>query len=157
MSKAFTKDDDDAGFLPPPTSRRAHGGHLTPIGARLMTEAVAAARARLTAMAPDDPSRAIHEATVARYAAILAAGDVLPPGRGDEVALGAEVRVREAKGPERTVVIVTPDEVGVVPGGCSATSPIGHALLGARVGDEVEIRKPAGTERVTVKGVRFRP
>ena len=36
----------------------------------------------------------------------------------------------------------------------SPTSPLGSALLGASIGDEVPYQAPAGTFRVTIKAVR---
>jgi transcription elongation GreA/GreB family factor len=52
-------------------------------------------------------------------------------------------------------VIVTPDEVGVVPTAISAASPLAQALLGARVGDVVELELPRGSEELTVRAIAW--
>jgi transcription elongation GreA/GreB family factor len=53
------------------------------------------------------------------------------------------------------VVIVTPDEVGLVPSAISAASPLAQALLGARVGDTVEVELPRGLEELTVVAIEW--
>jgi transcription elongation GreA/GreB family factor len=55
----------------------------------------------------------------------------------------------------RTVVIVTPDEVGLVPMGISAASPLAQVLLGATKGDTVELDLPRGTEELTILALEW--
>ncbi len=64
----------------------------------------------------------------------------------DRVALGSTVSVYEAE-TDRTITyeLVIPDEADFAKGLVSVTSPIGKALLGRRVGDEVTAKIPAGT------------
>jgi transcription elongation GreA/GreB family factor len=136
VSKAFTREDEDAGFQVPVRAARLSEARLTAYGARLV-------RDRLEALEADG-------AAADRLRALLDHAEVVEPSRAERAALGARVRVRSETGAERVVVIVTPDEVGVVPSGISAASPLARALIGAQVGDEVELELPRGTEELTV-------
>ncbi len=139
MSKAFTREDEDASFQAPPPALRHSEARLTAYGARLVRERLA----ELGVGAPAD-----------RLRALLDGAAVVDPAGAEHVALGAEVRFRSDRGgAERTVVIVTPDEVGVVPRAISAASPLAQALLGASVGDEVELELPKGSEELTVLSI----
>lgn len=71
---------------------------------------------------------------------------------GATVRIGSRVCVRDRDG-EVGFSIVDPAEADVAEERVSADSPLGRALLGRRVGDEVRFRAPAGTLSVTVVGV----
>jgi transcription elongation factor GreA len=77
--------------------------------------------------------------------------DVVDSGR---VEVGSVVTVVDGDGDEMQY-FVAPQE-NKVPGLllASPTSPLGGALLGAGVGDEVAYDAPAGTLKVTIKAVR---
>ena len=64
----------------------------------------------------------------------------------ETVDVGSRVEIEDDRG-ERMEV-----EISSV-GGVSPDSPVGRALLGARVGDEVEIEAPSGTWRARVLSV----
>lgn len=139
VSKAFTRDDDDAGFLPPP-SRKRSATRLTAHGARVMRE-------RLASLDAADPA-------AARLASMIADVEIIAPAGGDVAALGAAVRVRDEHGAERLVVLVTVDEVGHVPHAVGVGAPLGRALLGARAGEAVTVEGPREDE-LTVIDVRW--
>ena len=61
----------------------------------------------------------------------------------DAVAIGSKVEIEDESGDRMEV------EISSV-GGVSPDSPLGRALLGARVGDNVEIVAPRGSWRATV-------
>jgi transcription elongation factor GreA len=63
-----------------------------------------------------------------------------------EVTVGSTVDIEDERGEAMTVVISSV-------GGVSPESPLGRALLGAKVGDEVEIEAPRGTWRARVVSV----
>jgi transcription elongation factor GreA len=64
----------------------------------------------------------------------------------DKVALGSTVRVYDAEADKSiTYELVIPDQGDLSKGQISITSPIGRALAGHRVGDEVVVKIPAGT------------
>ena len=69
----------------------------------------------------------------------------------DRVGFGSKVRVRDrAMGTENTFTIVAGDYIDLEKGHISLESPIGQGLLGARQGDEVTVRLPAGPRRFLV-------
>lgn len=139
VSKAFTKEDDDAGFVPPsaPLVRVPDGPfHLTARGARALA-------------AHEDP----------HVKAALARAEVLPPQASppERAALGVTVRVRTENDEERSVRLVSAEERALLGDGCSIQSPLGRALLGARVGDVRELEAPRGTEELEVIGLEGEP
>jgi transcription elongation GreA/GreB family factor len=141
VSKAFTREDADAGFEAPLPSARHSEGRLTAYGARIVRERLAELE---RSGAPGD-----------RLRALLEAAEVLDPAGADHVALGARATFRSDNGVERTVVIVTPDEVGLVPSAISVASPLAQVLLGTCVGDTVELELPRGTEELTVLAIEW--
>ena len=69
---------------------------------------------------------------------------------GGEVRIGSRITVTEAGCDEReSVTIVGAAEASPVDGKISNESPLGSALLGKHIGDEVEIDAPAG--RITFR------
>ncbi len=73
----------------------------------------------------------------------------------DQVFFGATVTYRNAHAAERTIMIVGVDEADLARGQVSWVSPIARALLKAREGDTVELRTPAGLERLEVLAIRY--
>jgi transcription elongation factor GreA len=127
MSKAFTKDDDDAGFAPPSSLRvgiPTSAFRLTSKGARLAAER-------------DEQVRA----AVAAHAEILPR--VVAPERA---ALGVTVIVDR----DRRYRLVSAEERALLGEGCSVDGPIGRALLGAAVGDTCEVALPRGIEELEI-------
>lgn len=132
MSKAFTKEDDDAGFaLTPEATSLAIGAgpfRITATGARRAADRPELARAEL--LAP-----------------------VLAPTRAT---LGVTVHVRDEDDRERTYRLVSAAEHALLGEGCSVEGPIGRALLGAEIGEVREIslpgRDPEELEIVSLEG-----
>ena len=86
--------------------------------------------------------------------------DPTAPRDGDDterVFFGATVRVANVKGDERTISIVGVDEIDTARGYVSWVSPIARALLKAREGDTVVVRTPLGAEELDVVSVRYVP
>jgi transcription elongation factor GreB len=84
--------------------------------------------------------------------------EVVDPARQrnrEQVFFGATVTYANATGFERTVTIVGIDEADLEKGQVSWISPIARALLKAREGDTVELRTPAGPEPVEVLEIRY--
>ncbi|MDR2075466.1 MAG: transcription elongation factor GreA [Desulfovibrio sp.] len=67
---------------------------------------------------------------------------------GDKVIFGATVRLADLDtGKERLYTLLGPDETDFVPrdkGAVSVYSPVGRALLGKEVGDEISVDAPRG-------------
>lgn len=75
-------------------------------------------------------------------------------GSGDEVALGVAVTVRDLDGGrERVHTIVSAAESDPAAGKLSIDSPLGRALTGARVGDEVTFDAPRGQRRLEIVAI----
>src|SRR6202451_4418953 len=72
----------------------------------------------------------------------------------DRAGYGSRVWVREAKKPEVEYKLVTTEEADATKGLISTTSPIGKALLGRKVGDEVKVQIPAGTKEFEVLRIK---
>src|SRR6188508_294903 len=73
----------------------------------------------------------------------------------DQVFFGATVKLKSASG-EKTVTIVGVDEVDPSHGRVSWVSPIARALIKAREGDTVTLHTPAGDERLEILEVTYR-
>jgi transcription elongation factor GreA len=76
------------------------------------------------------------------------------PSGGGEVQLGSTVRFVEEEGPEETYRIVGRAESDPKAGKVSNESSIGKALLGRKVGEEVEVETPnGGSYRIRITAV----
>ena len=73
----------------------------------------------------------------------------------DRAAYGSRICVMDLKKSERVEYkLVTVEEADATKGLISTTSPIGRALLGKKVGDEVKVVTPAGTKEFEVVRLR---
>ena len=73
----------------------------------------------------------------------------IPRGR---VGLGSIVVVLDTKREEEvTYHLVTTEEADAAKGKVSTTSPIGRALLGKEVGDEVKVQSPGGVKDLEIR------
>jgi len=69
----------------------------------------------------------------------------------DRAAYGSRIRVLDLKkSQEVEYKLVTAEEADAAQGMISTTSPIGKALLGKKVGDEITVVTPAGTKEFEV-------
>jgi transcription elongation factor GreB len=183
MSKAFTKesDGDDADDLPEdvgglPVSAK---NYMTPEGfARLREELNTLLRqerpevVKVVTWAAGNGDRSENgdyiygkkrlreiDRRVRFLSKRLEIAEVVDPQRQknrDQVFFGASVTYADARGAERTVTIVGIDEVDLDQGQVSWISPIARALIKAQEGDIVELRTPAGTERIEIVEIRYR-
>jgi transcription elongation factor GreA len=71
-------------------------------------------------------------------------------GSRDEVGIGSHVTIQEDVQPEETYHVVGAQEADPRNGRISNESPIGKALMGHKVGDEVEVETPAGKLRLKI-------
>jgi transcription elongation factor GreA len=69
------------------------------------------------------------------------------------VGMGSTVRFAEDRADEETYRIVGPTEADPKAGRVSYESALGKALIGHRVGDEVDIRTPGGAYRVRITAI----
>ena len=92
----------------------------------------------------------------------LSRAEVIDPSKlsGNRVAFGARVKVTVSneQGDELEQVtyrLVGPDEADLAQGTISITSPVGRALIGREVGDEVRVRMPVGMRAYEILDVHF--
>ncbi|MDH4261374.1 MAG: transcription elongation factor GreB [Gammaproteobacteria bacterium] len=80
-----------------------------------------------------------------------------PPADQTRIFFGAWVVVIDETGARRRHRIVGPDEFDQGAGYISMDSPLGRALLGKRIGDELDIQLPTGTARLTIEAIDYQP
>lgn len=69
----------------------------------------------------------------------------------DQALMGATIKLKDLKsGEELDYTLVSEFEADYAQGKISTTSPVGKALLGHKVGEEVEIKVPAGVLKYKV-------
>jgi transcription elongation GreA/GreB family factor len=142
VSKAFTKEDDDA--PPPPLHRR---GIPVPEPNYVTRAGASAARAELEhLMQSGGDSDRIRELGdhLATAQIVDPSGDAEDPQGDVSVGFGAEVTVEDDDGKRTSYRIVGAIEADPRRGLLSWQTPLANALWGARVGDSVELpRGPA--------------
>jgi transcription elongation factor GreA len=75
---------------------------------------------------------------------------------GDKVQFGATVRLENLDSEKKvTYKIVSEFEANIDDGLISSTAPVGRALIGKRIGDEVEIKIPNGIINYEILEIKF--
>lgn len=89
-------------------------------------------------------AQGLLESRIAEIEDILLNADIIKAGKKSNVALGSTV---ELKTGNKTVTysVVGPVEANPIEGKVSNESPIGEALMGKKVGDDVTIKTPKGS------------
>ena len=162
MSRAFTRESD----LPVPLPERPSGAgpnYLTARGADALRQRLAAAEAeRQRLQASDD--RAADPAALAaigrdlRWLQARLSATVVVDVRSqprDRVAFGATVSAEDDAGVMHRYSLVGEDEADAEQGRVSWCSPLAQALMGARPGDEVVWRRPAGDLTLSVRVIDY--
>lgn len=78
-----------------------------------------------------------------------------PPTDRDRVFFGAWVEVEDDAGGQARHRIVGPDEHGEQPGYISMDGPLGRALMGRQLDDEVSIATPTGRRRLVITSINY--
>jgi transcription elongation factor GreA len=89
----------------------------------------------------------------------LARAEVIDPTKlsGDRVRFGATVGLLNLDTDEEsTYQIVGADEADIDHGLISVSAPLARALISKTIGDEVEVKLPAGTRRYEISSIEFR-
>ena len=73
----------------------------------------------------------------------------------DQVHFGAIVKIEDEDGTQHEFSIVGDDEADVASGKISWASPLARAMIGAKTGDTVVWRRPAGEAEVYIVGIRY--
>jgi transcription elongation factor GreB len=164
MSRAFVKEPDEG--VPdelPDRPISEHRNYVTPAGLRELQEKAGRLETqRLELLARQDEGFAGHELAPVdrdlRYCAARLASAILVDLAGqakDQVQFGAAVTVEQPDGARRTFIIVGEDEADLAASKISYVSPLAAALLGARTGDRVTWKRPAGDIELTVAAIEY--
>ena len=166
MSRAFTKESTDdlvAGELPErpvPT----HPNYVTPRGLEQLqarARELQSAHEKLAGQTEDDSAAKQKLREVERdqryfNSQLERAAVVDPAGQPrDEVHFGATVKMVDEDGKEHRFTIVGDDEADVAAGRISWASPLAKAMIGAKVGDTVKWRRPAGDTEVEIATISY--
>jgi transcription elongation GreA/GreB family factor len=153
MSRAFVKEMDDAS--PEPLLERpvsAAPNLVTPRGARLIEETVAALEGELAASSSEEAVAALRRDLrywVARHASMR----ITPPDPAPHaVGFGVRATVRRG-GVTSDIVIVGEDEADPAAGLIAWTAPLARALDGAEAGEEIEFEAGGRSDPVTVVAI----
>lgn len=92
------------------------------------------------------------ESRIADLEKLIQIAKVVEGGGGGDIAeLGGKVKVKDLEwGDEFTITLVSSYEADPANDLISISSPMGEAILGKVVGDEVEVEAPAGKQRFKV-------
>lgn len=72
------------------------------------------------------------------------------------IRFGATVALEDEAGESKLVIVVGVDEIDLEKGRISWRSPLGAALLGKKVGDEIEVRAVGGNIRYHITAVSYK-
>ncbi len=99
--------------------------------------------------------QAFIEGDIQRLETILSSAQIIEDsGKRDHVTVGARVTVQEKGTREREVYhLVGSAEADPAEGKISVESPMGKALLGAKVGAQVKVQAPAGEIIFVIKAI----
>lgn len=78
---------------------------------------------------------------------------MVPTDSKGVVQLGSSVVLVDGAGETDSWKLVSPEEANTMQGKISTDSPVGAALLGKRIGDEVAVRAPGGETKYTIREV----
>ena len=166
MSRAFVKDDDDAPDTPlPDRALSEHPNYVTPSGLALLGvrldefEAIRLELSRKAATGDESAGDRLRyvERDLRYFRRRLETAQLVEPtGReGGLVGFGVTVTVRDDGGAKSSYRIVGEDEADPDAGLVSWVSPLARVLDGARVGDHVVWRRPAGRLGLTVVAIGY--
>lgn len=168
MSRAFTKESDDAGTELPERALSEHPNYVTPNGLQQLKAQLEAAekeRSLLLANQEDvldlDPLAKQKIAMLERDMRYLSARQVSaivadPATQSTELALfGATVSVEDDEGNQHQFTIVGEDEADIAANKVSWVSPLATALIGHKIGESVVWQRPAGNLNLEIISIHY--
>lgn len=160
MSRAFVKEEEGEPDLPSLRVSSPHPNYITQIGFEILSEQVHALvqeRERLEVLDGMAGQGRIKEINrdLAYLNERLARAIVIrrPPSVLTRVQLGATVTFEDETGVRRHVTLVGEDEADAGQGLISWVSPLGKALMGQSIGDQVTWRRPLGDTEIEIIGI----
>lgn len=143
MSRAFVKDDDTGPERPIARQASDAPNYVTPRGLAQLRDRLARAQ------------QAGDERDATYYRERVDSAIIVDRPSDDVVEIGASVRARDDRGNELVLHIVGEDEADPSHRAISWTSPIASALRGHRVGDRVNVVRPAGPIAYTIEAIGY--
>lgn len=163
MSRAFVNEDNAAAQADQPVERQvsAQPNYVTPQGlsqlqAKVLELQTLHAEQSAKGDQADKQRLADLERDLRYFKQRLSSAQVVPSATsGEKVQIGSWVTYADEQGTEHRVQLVGEDQADVAHGLINFASPLGRALLGARLNDEVLWLRPAGDQRIEV--IRIEP
>jgi len=165
MSRGFVKEDDleHAGTDLPEKPVSPHTNYVTPTGLKQLQDAAKAYTNERESLVgkKEDPAAAQALAKIDRelryLGARLESAQLVAPENQpkDSVLFGAQVEVEDEAGETMTFLIVGEDEADMAQHKVSYVSPIARALIGRKVGDSVQWRRPAGDLLLDIIAIHY--
>ncbi|WP_347902117.1 GreA/GreB family elongation factor [Pseudomonas purpurea] len=163
MSRAFVNEDNAAAQADQPVERQvsAQPNYVTPEGLALLQAKVAELQtlhSEQSALGDQaDPQRQADLERDLRYfnQRLQSAQVVTPATSTQKVQIGSWVTYADERGTERRVQLVGEDQAVAAKGLINWSSPLGRALLGAQLNDEVLWQRPAGDQLIEI--IRIEP
>ncbi|MFJ7797697.1 GreA/GreB family elongation factor [Pseudomonas sp. NPDC096950] len=152
MSRAFVNEDNAAAQADQPVERQvsAQPNYVTPAGLAQLQAKLAEVQNLLNQQSANgelaDKQRQADLERDWRYfnQRLQSAQVVVPASSADKVQIGTWVTFANEHGQEQRVQLVGEDQANATLGLINWGSPLGQALIGTRVGDEVLWKRPAG-------------
>lgn len=165
MSRAFVNEDQAAAQASQPVERQVSTlpNYVTESGMaqlRARAEELRALHLEQSAMGERADRQAVAdlERDLRYYNQRLQSAKVVPPVRDvQNVQIGSWVSYADEQGVHRQVCLVGEDQADVGVGLINWASPLGRALMGARVGDEVTWQRPAGDQVLEILAISATP
>jgi transcription elongation GreA/GreB family factor len=149
MSRAFVKEQDNVPPDDPPEFEVGAGPNLvTRAGLERINAKVADIEEKLAAN-PDADSRVLLMRDLRYWVARKNSARVFVPSNPNEVEFGAQVTI-ERGGRRQTFALVGEDEAEPGAGRINWRSPLAEAILGARVGDTVNLGEHTPPDEIKV-------
>ncbi len=165
MSRAFVKENDleHTGTDLPERPQSEHPNYVTPAGLTQLQQQATQLELDRQQLAPrkDDPVARQRLAMVERdlryvQGRLERAIPVDPTEQStDSILFGAIVNLEDENGDHHEYAIVGEDEADISQNKVSWVSPLARALIGAKVGDTVKWRRPAGDLELEITAIRY--
>lgn len=162
MSRAFVNEDNAAAQADQPVERQvsAHPNYVTPAGLAQLQARVAqlqALHAQQVARADQADKQRIAdlERDLRYFNQRVQSAQVVAPASSEQVRIGHWVTFVDEQDTPQRVQLVGEDQADAASGLINWSSPLGRALLGAKVGDEVVWQRPMGNLAIEVVAIEL--
>jgi transcription elongation factor GreB len=164
MSRAFVKENDEQGNELPERPQSPYPNHITPAGLDALHQQLQSLEEAHKRMAEptgneliDQDAKHALERDIRYVQDRIARAIVIDPAAQpkDLVGFGATVETKDEEGTRRRFVIVGEDEADAGNGRLSWVSPLARTLTGAKVGEVVVWKRPAGDLELEVLSITY--